>query len=389
MALVARHLSTDGFGGFSVAWSLLYTISGAVLSSAEPELTRLILGEKWQSARTLFIRACLLIVLPIAVFSITTEHELDGAYMSNQVLGVMVILLMLMLIEVLVRSIFASAQRRLAFGLVAPSDSVLRSLILVLLIVVTEEMTIELTFVAMLLGTLVLSAGLTWITRSTIQLILREKDNEEQFLPSHRFGYGYLLLGTTSMTGLVSGVPVIVGIMSDLTASQMGVLGAALMIARVPLILIMGFESVLVQEFDARLRASASARQLSLMLMSISALAGGAGFLIGFSIGPSLVKLVVGQEFIVTGFEMALFGSAIGFMLGAIVLTPLNIALGQHARIAGSWGSSLILFIILVFGFGDNLTSVALILSVAAFLCAIALSITGLITKDVHKQGIS
>ena len=79
------------------------------------------------------------------------------------------------------------------------------------------------------------------------------------------------------MTGLVSGVPVIVGIMSDLTASQMGVLGAALMIARVPLILIMGFESVLVQEFDARLRASASARQLSLTLMSISALAGGAG----------------------------------------------------------------------------------------------------------------
>ncbi len=388
MAVVARQLDTSGFASFTISWSLIYTISGAVLSSAEPELTRMLVTSKWRSARKIFVRAAVLLFLSTGVFAIATGRHIDSTDVSFSALFLVIGLLFLMLLEVLARSGFASLQNRFAFGLISPLDAISRLMFVGLFIIFISQVTVEAILLAMLLGTLLTGLISIWMTRSVVAKVMAVPDEKHRMLSGHKFGYGYLLVGTVSMTALISGVPVIAGVTTNLSSSEIGTLGAALMISRVPLILIMGFESVLVQEFDSRLQASGSPKRLAQILAGVSLVCGGSGLLVGFTTGPFLVEVIAGSTFDVGNQEMALFGCAIGFLLGGILLTPLNIALGRHSKIAGVWATSLFLFVLFVGQFGNSLGKVATALTIVSFLCVSALSITAGNTKKSHIQGI-
>ena len=376
LAIVARNINADEFGLFTVAWSLTYTISGAVLSSAEPEITRLILGQKWRSSRNVLLRASGLIMLAILVFAVVTHSDVAETHVSYTMLGLITLLLLLMLLEILARSVFASAKKRLAFGLISPIDAGFRLSAIGILVVTSQHLTIEMTFVSMLLGSGIVGVLSCAVALPTISQIFKKLDDNGKHLPRHKFGYGYLLIGTISMTALISGVPMIVGMTSSLESSELGVLGAALIIARVPLVLIMGFESVLVQEFDMRIQRTGSIQRFAVLLLGLSTCFGLSGFGAGFLLGPQLVEIVAGHIFAVGGYEMALFGSAIGFLLGGILLTPLNIASGRHARIAISWSLSLVLFVLTVLVFGESLVMVGWCLTGASYVCVCTLSIS-------------
>ncbi len=387
MAVVARQLATDDFAVFTVAWSLIYTISGAVLSSAEPELTRMMISSQWRSTRKILVRAGILIPLSTATFAIATRVQMDEADLSILALLLVTILLLIMLLEVLARSGLASLRKRFEFGLVAPSDAILRLLFLGSFFLFVNKLTVELTLLAMLLGTLSISLIYNCLTFTIGQRVLSHADEEVEFVSARRFGYGYLLIATISMTSLVSGVPMIAGIASSLTSSELGLLGAALLIARVPLILIMGFESVLVQEFDARIRRSNSAKKLGLILSGVALLSSIGGFAVGYALGSVLVEIIAGPSFVVGNLEMGLFGSSIGLLSGGILLTPLNIALGHHPRIAGVWASMLVLFVLMLSQFGSNLTTIGVCLTVSSFLALGGLSISAVTMKRETLQG--
>lgn len=387
MAVVARQLATHDFAVFTVAWSLIYTISGAVLSSAEPELTRLMISNQWRSTRKILVRAGILILISSAAFTIATHVQIDAADLSILAMILATILLLSMLLEILARSGLASLRKKFEFGLVAPLDAILRLLFLGSFFLFVNKLTVELTLLAMLLGTFSISLIYNFLTFSTARRVLSLADEESDFVSGRKFGYGYLLIATISMTSLISGVPMIAGISSSLTSSELGLLGAALLIARVPLILIMGFESVLVQEFDSRIRGSNSMKKLGLTLSGAAMLSSICGFSVGYALGPALVEIIAGPSFVVGNLEMALFGSSIGLLSGGILLTPLNIALGHHPRIAGVWTSILFLFVLMVSQFGNSLINIGFCLTVSSFLALGALSISAITMKKETLQG--
>jgi hypothetical protein len=244
-------------------------------------------------------------------------------------------------------------------------------------------------FVCMIIGTASTALIATVLSSNPFCAIKFNNVHLEPVTKARSFNFTYLLASTLAMTFLVSGVPLIIGLLTPMSSVEIGVVGAALMITRVPLLLFMGFESVLVQEFHHRLLIPGHADVLNNLLLIISLFIGCLGGISGYFVGPWLVARIAGHEYIITPGSMALFSAAIGLTIGAMLLTPWCIALNLHNYIAFSWISSLASFIVLLAIFGDNINRVGFSLSISSLLCVILLYISVLIQDSAQlRNGI-
>jgi O-antigen/teichoic acid export membrane protein len=202
------------------------------------------------------------------------------------------------------------------------------------------------------------------------------------------FDFSFLLVGTIAMTFLISGIPLIARLLSQLTNEEIGLIGAALMIARVPLLLIMGFESILVQEFHRRVSEQQSQRALTRLLALFTLFLGLAGAAFGLLAGPWLVERIAGTAFSITAQSMAAFSAATGLIIGALLLTPLCIALNLHKHIARAWIISLVLFLPLITILGHTVLQVAASFTLSSAVCVILLAFSAFRQASSQLKGI-
>jgi O-antigen/teichoic acid export membrane protein len=297
-------------------------------------------------------------------------------------------LVLFMLGQVSSRACFASQMKRVEYGLVAPADSLLRLVVVGVFLSFGVRLTPLLSLTAMAIGTAVVALVAVCTAAKVLPKNFHRSNPDQSGLVLGSFDFSFLLVGTIAMTCFISGLPLIARLFSHLTNEEIGLVGAALMIARVPLLLIMGFESILVHEFHRRLTEQESPKTLTGFLAVFSLCLGLVGGVFGLLFGPWLVQKIAGPDFSISAQSMAAFSVATGLTIGASLLTPLCIALNLHRYIARAWVFSLFTFLPSIAILGHSVFQVAISFAISSGVCVILLALSAFKQESSQLKGI-
>lgn len=331
MALCARELSSIQFARFTTLWSAIYVVSGTLLGALEPELARLYSeGRFGDAVRSLRFAGYLLATCIMSFWAIRLFENLDlGESWTSEVLLPSLILLA-MFGEVVGRGFLAGGGKTTKYGLVAPIDATTR-LFMLLLISVTVGVTLNSSLLAMAFGSLVAAAF-------SVAAVRRIGDHDDSSSNDFRKSNLLHLMATTAgMTVVVSGVPLASHIFLSPDSEVGAGIGAAVLTARIPLLLVMGFESVLVGDFRRRLEQGAQVRLLARRIAATATALGFCGFVVGYFAGLLVTRIVAGNIHGATRLDLGIFGLGTGLCLGALMFAPLLIVNGQHGRLSTIW----------------------------------------------------
>jgi O-antigen/teichoic acid export membrane protein len=168
---------------------------------------------------------------------------------------------------------------------------------------------------------------------------------------------GWLLLGTVSLSLLIQGGTIAVGILSDESEeAAAGVFLNGLQTARIPLFL---FQAVLAsllpklsrlanqREFDGFVSAL---RRLVIAILGLGVLTTIAAALVG----PWFVETVFGSEAALGSRDLAFLAAAFVLVMATICVDQALVAVSAHTRMALGWGLALVVFVAVI-AVGDDL----------------------------------
>ena len=331
MALCARQLSAAQFADFTTIWSVIYVISGTLFGALEPELARLgAEGANGVATRTVKFAGALLVLVVLVG---TAAHVLGLALVVQPWLtwvGIPSLILVAMMGEVVGRGRLAGQRRTFRYGLVAPIDAVLR---LVGLLLVWSVLSVNLTssLAVMAAGSLV-AAG--FALRASTASLMNSDGSGSGFKPSNLM---HLMSTTAGMTLIISGVPLASRVFQAPDATTAAGVGAVVLTARIPLLLVMGFESVLVGDFRRRLSQGENIRGLFVRLASVGIALGMAGLGAGAVLGLRTVRIVAGSTHGATRIDIAVFAAGAGLCIGCLAMAPLLITINRHRSLSTIW----------------------------------------------------
>jgi O-antigen/teichoic acid export membrane protein len=151
---------------------------------------------------------------------------------------------------------------------------------------------------------------------------------------------GALLLGSVASMALVNAGPLAMQLLaSDRQKDEVGRFLAGLIIARVPLFLFQAVQAALLPQLAVfaeqgqRDELVAALRRLEALLSAVVAVA----VIAGFAVGPSLLGIVFGSEFDLSGRTLGLLALGSGAYLLALPLAQATIALAGHLAMAWGW----------------------------------------------------
>ncbi len=370
IAIVARNLGSDEFGQFTFVWSLIYTFSGSIFAATEPELTRAIVNRQWRHGRQVAITSFSLVVLLFLGVVFLAALHVSMPTQSYVPIFISVFVIAAMLVQVIARSSLAASSRRLAYGIVSIFDALLRLLLITIVLISGINKTVTIFLVLIMTSSFLVAIAVCKSTYSDIKKILIEPNNSSLRQANQRFNLVHLLVSAIAMTGFISGIPLVASIFTNMNTKEIGVLSAALIVARVPMLLVMGFESVLVQEFHGRVSSKEIAKKTAFYLLGISLVLGALGLFFGRIAGPRLVQLVAGANYQIPATQMSFLCCSMGLIIGSSFLTPLCIALNRHKGVSRSWATSFLLFLLLVSINGDSSLYISQALASTLFVCA-------------------
>lgn len=330
-SVCARQLNAEQFADFTTVWSVIYVVSGTLLGALEPELARLTAtASSVTASRTIRFAGTLL----LTVVLVGCAAHLSGYSLVTQSwiswVGLPTLVLVAMFGEVVGRGRLAGQGRTLSYGLVAPIDALLRTGgLLIVLMLGTVDLNSSLAVMAA--GSLVAAGfGLRSAETATVSPYGPSSD----FRPSNLL---HLMTSTAGMTLIISGVPLVSRVFQNPDARTAAGIGAVVLTARIPLLLVMGFESVLVGDFNRRLVSGESVRTLVARLAAVGFLIGLTGSAAGLAFGLRVVRLVAGSSHGATRLDIAVFATGAGLCIGCLALAPLLIAIKRHSYLSAIW----------------------------------------------------
>lgn len=155
-----------------------------------------------------------------------------------------------------------------------------------------------------------------------------------------------LLLGSLAAQLLLNGLPAVIPMLAanEAEVTRAGQFLAAFTLARVPLFLVVPLQTALLpmltnllHDGDRRTLRWVVAR-LTLGLLALGALA----LVVGFLLGPTLVGLVFGPDYVLGGWDVALLALGVSAYIGLVLVTQVLVASVRHALVAWSWLSGVV-----------------------------------------------
>lgn len=154
-----------------------------------------------------------------------------------------------------------------------------------------------------------------------------------------------LLVGSVCAQLLLNGLPVLVVAQAaegpEIAAA--GVFVAAFTLAKAPLSMVVPLQSAVVPTLT-RLIAEGRRREVFIVLVKgAAALAAVAavGVPLAWWVGPTVVRLVFGDDYVIGGLDLALIVGGVLAHIGLVVVTQVHVARGRHRDVAMSWASGL------------------------------------------------
>jgi O-antigen/teichoic acid export membrane protein len=150
-----------------------------------------------------------------------------------------------------------------------------------------------------------------------------------------------LLLGSLCAQLLLNGPPVLVPALAqnELEVTRAGQFLAAFTLARVPLFLVVPLQTALLPMLTDVLHAGdrTALRRVLLRLSAGLAVLGAVALALGYLVGPLLVGLIFGDQYVLGGRDVALLAVGVAAHIGLILVTQVLVASARHRLVAWSW----------------------------------------------------
>ena len=204
----------------------------------------------------------------------------------------------------------------------------------------------------------------------------------------------YLLVGSVLGQSLVNSVPIATQVLAGPGEDAVaGTLLNGLLVARVPLFFFQAVQASLVPELSGHRGAGRHAELVRgvrrilavVVVIGVSATIGAALF------GPWVVRTFFGEEFRLSGADMAMLAGASGLIMLTLALVQVLIALSQYRLVAALWVAGAVAFAVGIWADVGDLTQrveTAFLLGTGvAALCALALVLRELNRESRARSG--
>ncbi|MGY1821247.1 lipopolysaccharide biosynthesis protein [Geodermatophilus sp. SYSU D00079] len=339
LSVSGRALGPAELAPLGTLWVLINALGPALFQPLEQEVGRAVASRAahGQGARPVFLRACALagglIVLAGAVLLLAREPLADEVFAGQDVLVAALFLGLVGLgAEHLTRGAFAGGGAFPRYGAQLGIDGVLRiGSAAVLAVVGVSTAGWYGVFLGLApIAAVLLTAG--WLGPAN------------QPGPHHSWGelshaVGWLTLGALASQFVINAAPVAANLLAGpQEQARAGIFISVLVLARVPLFLFAAIQASFLPGMAALAAEGDTAgfrRRLNLIAGAVTAL-GAAGLLVILAVGPWLVRLVYGAEYVTTRADLWPLAAASGlFMLASVLAQTLVSVRGYRASVLG------------------------------------------------------
>lgn len=376
LGLAARKLTADDFSTLSTIWSLIFVISGVWLGAIEPELTRSrthLDNDAHHAASRISFYGIVIVAVVLIVIQFASSGLTDHGLYTNLVLPMGTLFSATWLVHM--RSDLAATGKPLRFASIAPFDALVR-LITFLVMAAAVNMTANSALLSVFIGMTSAAILASTYARPSRTNALSSRSS----VLSSTSRIFNLALGASGLTLMLSGLPLLTRLLGRGSSYDISVVSATSTVTRAPLILVLGFESLLVAKYSLVVKNHLlTIRFVKAVVLSsavVAFFAGGASYFIG----RQLVSFLTGGRYLPNHLEISLFAVGSTFMAFIILSTPFVIAQSRHHVISRSWVAALVIFISCAQFIGDA------VLGVAVGYASTGLACISLIYLDIFRS---
>jgi O-antigen/teichoic acid export membrane protein len=388
LALAGRGLGTAAFTPLSVLWALAFFAAPGLFLPLEQEVSRAVASRRARGVgagpavrQAALVGAGLLAgVLLLAVLTLPITY--DRIFKSQTALFVGFVLIMVgYAIGHPLRGLLSGHGRFGDYSVYFGAEGIGRVVAATLLFVVGVETAGP---YGIALGIIPFVAAATALIRPRGLLEPGPESRAGEVTAS----LGALLAASLLSAGLMNAGPIAVDLLAtDAESEQAGRFLAGLVIARVPLFLFQAVQASLLPKL-AHLAAghqwvefSSALRRLLLVVAGI----GVSATLVGWAIGPQVVRLLFGPDFELGHRDFALLAMSSCWFMAAVALGQSLIALSSQARLALAWAVGMITFVIAV-SLGDDLY-LRVELALVAGTMAVCALLGAMLASELRRAG--
>lgn len=353
----SRALSPVAYSALGVLWGLMFAVGNGIMQPLEQEVARAVsarrahgLGPGPVIRRAAIIGGTFSLVVLAAALA-THDFILDRWLGDDPWLLLAFVLgLVGFAIGHLARGVLSSHRRFHAYALFFGADGVSR--VALAAVLAAAGVTAAGAFGLVL----ALTPFLAVVVALGRQRGLGEPGPEAPWSELSR-ALGWLLLGTVSLSLLIQGGTIAVGMLADESQQDAaGVFLNGLQTARIPLFLFQAILASLLpklsrlanqREFDDFLSAL---RRLVLTILGVGVLT----TIAAAAVGPAFIDTVFGSEVTLSSRDLALLAAAFILIMSTICVDQALVALSAHHRMATGWFLALVAFVV-VTALGDDL----------------------------------
>ena len=386
LVISARVLGPAQSGSLSVLWFLVFMIGGIFLPF-EQEVSRRLVGRRVAGlgGRSIVRRALalgsVLVGGLILVFAAAAPTLTDRLFNGQ---GLLVVGLMLgsagYLVANWTEGVLSGSGRFGRYGSYLGGEAVLRLVICLVLLAIGVR-TAGPIGLALGAAPLVVAVPALWWRRD------RSLAEPEVAWRDLAAGLGKLLGAAVLAQTLINASPVLLQILAGPDqAAEVGIFGAALVVARVPLFLFQALQAVLLPALAALAVAQkfAEFRAGVRRMVVVVGVLGAAGVVVALAIGPAVILRVFGPEFPVDRRTVGMLAAASACYMLANTLAQALIALGRATQVAAGWATGVATLVVAVLVGSDPLFTVEM-----AFLSSTAMAMVAmaLLLRRALRQG--
>jgi O-antigen/teichoic acid export membrane protein len=345
LAIIARSVSAAEYAYFGAFWSLALVAGFGVFLPIEQETARLmqVPNRPRGLLRAALLTAASLTAVQVVVVAAAAPW-LARAFGGHGVTVVAFALLCLVSAgQFVVRGALIGMDRMGRYAQIMLADTVLRVLFAGAVALLAADPGSP-----AFAWTLVAAIGLAHAPQLFLLATRRTRLGQVPTMGTHtvtvrevRRAVAPLLLGSLCAQLLLNGPPVLIPALAqnELEVTRAGQFLAAFTLARVPLFLVVPLQTALLPTFTALLHTgdrAALRRVLAALAVGLAAL-GTAALALGYFVGPLLVGLIFGDQYVLGGRDVALLAVGVAGYIGLVLVTQVLVAAVRHRLVAVSW----------------------------------------------------
>jgi O-antigen/teichoic acid export membrane protein len=344
LAIVARNTSAAEYAYFGAFWSLALVVGVGVFLPIEQETARLVhvVGShqvlRGVASTAGWMTAILLVV--VAAGWVAMDRVLGG---DVQAMLALTALCVVSPAQFVVRGALIGDDRMGRHALIMLSDATLRVLLcLAVSFLVADPGTGAFAWTLVVAIAVAHAPDLVRLLRRAGPPATPGPVEADAVTPGVvRRAVAPLLLGSLCAQLLLNGPPMVAPALaaSEAEITRVGLFVGAFTLARMPVFLAVPLQTALLPLLIGVLRSGerATLRRLVLRITAGIVALGVAATTFGLVLGPSLVDLVLGSQYVSGRSDVALLALGVAFYIGQLLMTQVLVASNGHRVVAASW----------------------------------------------------